>query len=230
MSGTSWYVSALLILINLGTIISFIKYSTMLFGRSEPVGSIAHAGAGAGGVSVEVTAGGASAEGEAVEENEEDEEGEVTEEDEAAEEDEEDEDSEASESGHGGHIGHIGHSGQIGHGEHAGHGGHGGVERVSVFKQAAILILGALCFLGGIFGEEFITFLFNVQVSVDAAGYIEKTAFFAASLVVGYLIFRYFVKRTKLFERIRDIDFGFRGICISMGGFFAVLLVVVGFL
>ncbi|MCL2226559.1 MAG: proton-conducting membrane transporter [Oscillospiraceae bacterium] len=146
MFGTTWYISALLILMNLGTIISFIKYSSVLFGHPE---------------------------------------GEV--------------------------------SGEPGEG-------------VSVGKQAAILILGTLCFLGGIFGREFIYFLFNVRLNVDPAGYLEKSAIFIASLFGGYLIFRYYVKKSVLLKRIREIDLGFRETCISLGGFFGVALLVASFL
>jgi len=32
-----------------------------------------------------------------------------------------------------------------------------------------------------------------------------------------------------LFVRLREVDMGFRGICISMGGFFGVVLIVFGF-
>jgi multicomponent Na+:H+ antiporter subunit D len=144
MSGTNLLVSSLLIFINLGTIISFIKYSKMLFGRHE--------------------------------------------------------------------------------------GGEDGVVYAKTCEQVAVMILGTLCFVGGIFGEQFIAFLFNVQISVDAAGYIEKTLLYAASLVAGYLIFKYYVQKSALLKRLRTIDVGFRGMCILMGGFFAAMVIAIRFM
>jgi len=60
---------------------------------------------------------------------------------------------------------------------------------------------------------------------VDAAGYAEKTGLFALSVIVGYLLFRYFVDKHPLFRRIRGIDMDFRWICASIGGFFAATLI-----
>ena len=143
MSGTNWLVSSALIFINLGTIVSFIKYSTILFGSPDSAQD---------------------------------------------------------------------------------------VREIEKTKQAAVLILGALCFAGGILGREFIEFLFNIKVSVDAAGYLQKVAFFVASVGAGYLIYKYFVTKSALIKRIREIDLSFRGICVSLGGFFALLLIAAGML
>jgi len=143
MSGTNWAVSAAVIFINLGTIISFIKYSTMLFGRLP--------------------------------------------------------------------------QGQE-------------IKKIDVSQQAAVFILGILCLIGGIFGEQFVKFLFNIEVSVDSAGYLQKSAYFVASVIAGYFIFKYYVLKSKLLKHIYEIDLGFRGICISIGGFFAITLITVRFL
>ena len=140
VSGTNWMVSGAIIFINLGTIISFIKYSSMLFGRYE---------------------------------------------------------------------------------------GEQGAVKIDRYQQAAILILSVFCLAGGIFGEQFIEFLFNISVSVDAAGYLQKVALFAISVTAGILIFKYYVKTSTLLKRIRELELGFRGICVCLGAFFAVLLIVV---
>ena len=140
IAGAGRMVSAALIFINLGTIISFIKYSQMLFG-------------------------------------------------------------------------HAGESGGSGY-------------KPDMLKQAAVIILGGLCFLGGLFGELAIRFLFNLAVSVDAAGYREKALLFAVSLIIGYFIYRFFVASHPFFKKIREIDLSFRLICLFIGGFFAVILIV----
>jgi multicomponent Na+:H+ antiporter subunit D len=99
-------------------------------------------------------------------------------------------------------------------------------EKIEWYKQAVIIALGVISFAGGIFGEQTITFLFGIDVSVDAAGYWEKAVLFTLSLAAGFLIYRYVIKRGKpLLERMRRIEFGFRGICVLMGLFFALLLI-----
>ena len=137
VSGANWIVNGSMILINLGTTISFIKYSTMLFGRHER--------------------------------------------------------------------------------------GQGDI-KADICQQAAVLIMGVLCLAGGIFGEQAIKFLFNINVKVDAAGYLQKNVLFFISAAAGYLIFRFYVKKSKLLKRIRAIDLGFRGICVCIGIFFALIM------
>jgi multicomponent Na+:H+ antiporter subunit D len=139
MSGSNVLVSGAIIFINLGTIISFIKFSSMLFGR------------------------------------------------------------------------HNGEQNEV---------------KPGICQQAAVLILGAFCFIGGIFGVQFIWFLFAIDVSVDAIGYLQKTVFFIVSAAAGFFIYKYFVSTSVIFRRIREVELGFRGTCIFMGMFFAIVLTV----
>ena len=104
-----------------------------------------------------------------------------------------------------------------------------GVKKVDVWQQVPVLVLGLLCFLGGIFGRQFIYFLFNVQLSVDPAGYLEKAGIFFASLTAGYLIFKYYVSHSKLIKKMGQLELGFRHIMMAIGIFFGTLLVFVGF-
>ena len=93
-------------------------------------------------------------------------------------------------------------------------------------KKAAVLALGALCLFGGVFGQQTIRFLFGVEAGIDTAGYLEKCLLFAASVAAGHVLFKYFVDKHPFFKRILTIDLSFRQICASIGGFFAVALVV----
>ena len=101
--------------------------------------------------------------------------------------------------------------------------------KIDDFQKIAVTILGVLCFITGIFGEEFIGILFNIKVSVDPAGFLQKSSLFAGSLVLGLLIYRYYVPKSKFLRKIEGIDPGFRGICISMGIFFALVLLTAQF-
>jgi len=143
MTNVDWLTASVMIFINLGTIIVFIKYSQMLFGRAEPEGDIAKPD---------------------------------------------------------------------------------GCQKISTFA------LGALCFALGILGQPVIDFLFGMPVEVSVAGYMEKMMFFAASFLVGCFIFRSFIKNNNAWMvKIRKVDLSFRGICVSMGVFFAAVLIALFF-
>ena len=94
------------------------------------------------------------------------------------------------------------------------------------FKTAPTLILGAICFAGGIFGTQMIQFLFGYSVEVVVFSYVQKSAIFLVSVGAGYLIYRYVVKGNKLLTRVGGVYFSFQSICIAIGVFFAVLMVV----
>jgi multicomponent Na+:H+ antiporter subunit D len=93
-------------------------------------------------------------------------------------------------------------------------------------KYAAILVLSAFTLAGGIFGVQAVKLLFDVDLNIDTAGYIEKAALFALSVVSGYLIFKYYIQRSAFFKKIRELELSFRGICVSIGTFFALVLLV----
>ena len=99
--------------------------------------------------------------------------------------------------------------------------------KVDKCRQFTTFTLGLFCFLGGIFGARFIEILFGVTARVDTLGYLEKTGIFALNLLVGYLIYKHFVKTSRLLRYISAPRLNFRGMCASLTAFFAVMLIVV---
>jgi multicomponent Na+:H+ antiporter subunit D len=99
-----------------------------------------------------------------------------------------------------------------------------GDDKVRINEQATVLLLGVICFAGGLFGAQFIRFLFDVEVYVDAAGHLEKAALYLASALNGFLIYRFYVQKSSSLKRIRNFDLGFRTMCIATGGFFAAVM------
>jgi len=95
-------------------------------------------------------------------------------------------------------------------------------------KLIAVMFLGVASFVSGIFGEAFKNFLFNLDVHVEALSYLEKVGIFAVSLAVGLLVTKFIPKDAKIFKHLRDTNFGFRGVCASMGVLFAIIMLVVG--
>jgi len=103
-------------------------------------------------------------------------------------------------------------------------------EKQDKWQLFSMVILGGMCLVLGIMGEQFIAILFDAAVSIDMIGYLVKAGIFSASLVVGYFVFNYFIKDNATIARVRSIDLSFRKMCIMVGVFFGVILITVGFL
>ncbi|MCL2426734.1 MAG: hypothetical protein FWD05_10415 [Oscillospiraceae bacterium] len=103
--------------------------------------------------------------------------------------------------------------------------------RVDMCKQISVLMIGILCLVGGIWGLDSIYILFGRELSISVWSFVEKTLIVLASWGVGILLVSKVLPRyqTKLDVLVR-FDLNFRTICASIGGMFALLLIVVGFL
>jgi multicomponent Na+:H+ antiporter subunit D len=97
-------------------------------------------------------------------------------------------------------------------------------------QSAAVLLLGVLCFAGGIFGERLIQYMLNADLTVTAAGYLQKTAIYFVSLGAAVLIYRLYVRRSAFLGYVRTLEIGFRGICILIGVTFALILITAAIL
>ncbi|MCL1862987.1 MAG: hypothetical protein FWF78_05435 [Defluviitaleaceae bacterium] len=93
-------------------------------------------------------------------------------------------------------------------------------------RTVPVVIMGAICLVGGIFGPQMIYILFRYSVTVDFFGYVQKSLIFFGSLVVGYAVYKFAVNE-KL-KNIGDINFSFKSICASLGVFFGIMLLWVG--
>ena len=104
------------------------------------------------------------------------------------------------------------------------------VVKTDIWRHGPIFLLGVMCFLGGIFGVWAIGFLFRLEAAVDFMGYLEKAGIYAASMIVGYLLYKHWVSKSKFLNKVRTIDMGFREMCLSMGAFLGLMLIIVGFI
>jgi len=102
--------------------------------------------------------------------------------------------------------------------------------RMEPFQLTTVILLGVLCLAGGVFGQHVIDLLFGFPVTVSTAGYLEKIAILVASVGVGLLIYKHGIQDRAPIPILIRFDLGFRGICVSIGGFFALLLIVIGVL
>ena len=98
----------------------------------------------------------------------------------------------------------------------------------NLFKKSTVMVLGVMCLAFGIFGRWMVNFLFGYDLQIDNWGYVEKVVIFAVSFGVAIVIARYAGFVTKGLEKhgVR-INFGFRGICATIGGFFGLMLIVI---
>ena len=96
------------------------------------------------------------------------------------------------------------------------------------YKECTVLALGAICFGLGVFGVPAMRFMFGQDVGVDFMSYLQKILIFAASLGLSLLARKFVAARAQPFKALRAVDLSFSGICVSIGVFFAALLVFVG--
>lgn len=63
-------------------------------------------------------------------------------------------------------------------------------ERSMLNHRLTLVLLSLLCFAGGIFGSEAVSFLFSVQMRLSLTDYLEKSIIYLATLALAFLIFR----------------------------------------
>lgn len=91
-------------------------------------------------------------------------------------------------------------------------------------QSLVILTLGFICFLGGVFGSFFISFLFGIEVSISIDSYFHKFITYLLNVGMGIGFYYFLYHRIKLFKRIREIDLTFNEIIMS------IILFMTGFL
>ena len=91
-----------------------------------------------------------------------------------------------------------------------------------IYESIIVLLLGFICFIGGIYGEEFIYLLFQQRVSIDSTAYFEKAVFYVMTLAAGAVIYRKIVLKSKLLYRVKELELSFNDICISITAFFSI--------
>jgi multicomponent Na+:H+ antiporter subunit D len=102
----------------------------------------------------------------------------------------------------------------------------GDIVKAERSRTLPVLILGAICLAGGLFGTRLIYLFFRYPVYIDTIGYAQKSLIFAASAIAGYMVYKYGVSGNAVLRRLGEISFNFKAVCASMGAFFAVLLVL----
>ncbi|MCL2215641.1 MAG: proton-conducting membrane transporter [Defluviitaleaceae bacterium] len=95
-------------------------------------------------------------------------------------------------------------------------------------RRAVVLGLGIICLALGIGGAQAMDFLFDAPVSLSFWSYLEKVGIFAASVAIGILIYRYAISKREFLPKLNGLSLSFQQICVSIGAFFAVLVIYIG--
>jgi len=99
------------------------------------------------------------------------------------------------------------------------------VTRSDWWQQVPLFILGGMCLALGIFGENLIYHMFNMDKAIDLLGYLEKSGIFVVSAVVGFCIYKYWAKDSAWLDKVKRFELSFKGMVAAMGVFFGALVI-----
>ena len=101
-------------------------------------------------------------------------------------------------------------------------------------RQSVVLGIGVGCILLGVLGVPVARFLIDrpetghAVLQIGLRSYLEKSLVFFVSLGLGVLVYRYVPVKKGLVARLQGLQLNFKIICVSIGVFFALLLLFVG--
>ncbi|MPW25753.1 proton-conducting membrane transporter [Alkalibaculum sp. M08DMB] len=97
--------------------------------------------------------------------------------------------------------------------------------RSDFYRNTVVFVLGIICFIGGIFGEKSIEFLFDVKMPVDPLLYGTKAIIFIITLFIGILIYHGFLINSKFLSKLNKFELSFNEVCLTLTLFFSFTLV-----
>jgi multicomponent Na+:H+ antiporter subunit D len=97
--------------------------------------------------------------------------------------------------------------------------------KVDLYKKFSVVVMGAMCLIGGIWGQQLIKLLFDQVMTIGYMTQFEKLFTYLLNILAGLLIYKQFVLKTTLFKKLSLFELDFNGICMSMTGFFAIVMI-----
>ena len=95
-------------------------------------------------------------------------------------------------------------------------------------RHSVVLALGLGGLALGIGGTPLLTLLTGQDIAISLSGFVQKSAIFLATLAGAMLLYRHAPEKAEPLKRLRNLELGFKPLCVSIGVFFAGLLVYVG--
>ncbi len=93
-------------------------------------------------------------------------------------------------------------------------------EPSDVRKCIVVLILSALCLVGGVYGSEIINSIFDTNLAIDPLQYTIKARDYLYTVVGAFLFYRYILSKTTVHYRFGRISPSFRQIVLAIILFF----------
>ncbi|TVR34828.1 MAG: proton-conducting membrane transporter [Spirochaetaceae bacterium] len=90
--------------------------------------------------------------------------------------------------------------------------------------KAVALLIGAVCLAAGVLAAPLMRLLFDHDLPVSGAFYLEKTLIYVVTLAIGIALYYGVVHRSRFLVAVREYRFTFNTICLLYTGFFASLL------
>jgi multicomponent Na+:H+ antiporter subunit D len=104
-----------------------------------------------------------------------------------------------------------------------------GRANIDVYSKVVVMIMGTACLIGGIFGKQLISFLFDQQLMVDPYSYFEKGLIFFITILIGILLYFGWISKSKLIVKVRQMELSFNNMCVAIVTFFSILLAYLSF-
>ncbi len=105
----------------------------------------------------------------------------------------------------------------------------GEVSKPDSISSTIAFIMGSMCFFGGIFGRQFISFMFGHHMLIDPVSYGIKVLYFMGTLILGIVLYHGLIKRTQLLHRLYALELSFNGMCMAIVLFFGCILIYMSF-
>ncbi|MDQ2086163.1 proton-conducting transporter membrane subunit [Herbivorax sp. ANBcel31] len=97
--------------------------------------------------------------------------------------------------------------------------------KIDIYTRFITTIMALMCFIGGIYGQFFVNFLFNLETQISSSYYLQNIILFFLTVTAGYLFHRYLIPKLKFITKIKEFELDFNNICLSITLFFFATLI-----
>ncbi len=87
-------------------------------------------------------------------------------------------------------------------------------------QKIALGLLASITFIGGLFGQYFVNWIFHLHIEIDTTSWLNKTLVYTLSLTAGILFYKYAYGKIRFFKTMREMELTFNEIVYSIVFFF----------
>lgn len=96
--------------------------------------------------------------------------------------------------------------------------------KYDIYSTMVILVLGILCLMTGILGNEFIYLTFNLKLDIGIGSYIQKGFIWIANFYVSWLLYHHVLSKNKRLKQGINFTLGFNTMCFCIVSLFGIIL------